>query len=75
MKKRKNLFFNKNGLIKYQIDRLIDELTFLLCKLVKEAGLPDPHISDDDVLEDIGVVVRSRGHLVGPPKQQLIGLS
>ena len=31
---------------------------------MKEATLADSHISNDDVLEDIGVVVRVGSHLV-----------
>lgn len=37
-------------------------LTFLLCELVQDAGLPDAHVADDDVLEDVRVVVRGGGH-------------
>lgn len=34
---------------------------FLVSELVKQAGLAYAHITDDDVFEDVGVVVRARG--------------
>jgi hypothetical protein len=37
-------------------------LTFFFCELVEQAGLSDAHVSDYDVLEDVGVVVRSGRH-------------
>ena len=38
-------------------------LTFLFDKLVQKAGLSHTHVSDDDVLEDVGVVVWTSSHL------------
>ena len=37
-------------------------LTFLLCELMQETGLAHPHVTYDDVFEDIRVVVRSSSH-------------
>jgi hypothetical protein len=30
---------------------------------MQQAGLAHPHIPDDDIFEDVGVVVRARRHL------------
>ena len=38
-------------------------LTFFLCELVQQAGLAHSHVPDDDVLEYVGVVVRTSRHL------------
>lgn len=38
------------------------EPTFFLCELMKETGLSNAHVSDNDVLEDVRVVVRCRRH-------------
>lgn len=37
-------------------------LTLLLGELVQQTGLPDAHIADDDVLEDVVVIVRTARH-------------
>ena len=37
-------------------------LTLFLSELVEEAGLADAHVPNDDVLEDVGVVIRSARH-------------
>lgn len=38
-------------------------LTFLFRKLMKKARFSNPHISNDDVLEDIGIIIWPSRHV------------
>lgn len=47
-----------------RLSLLIDLLTFLLGELMQKATFPYAHITDDDIFENVGIVIRSRRHVV-----------
>lgn len=49
----------------FSIDTAQIILTLLLSKLMKEAGLSNPHITNDDVFEYVRVVIRPSRHYQG----------